>query len=172
MSCLIYLVRHGIAGPAVAGMSDADRRLTPDGERKMGRIAAGLKQLGVLPDVVLSSPLRRAEETAAVITSVLAPKADVEIYSLLAPGHEAADVAKGLRAYRNAREAVLVGHQPDLGLLASFLLTGSAHLVPLPFKKGGVAAIRVAALPPRAAGTLMWFMTPKQLRAIGVGKRS
>jgi len=154
-------------------MGDADRALTAEGKRKMLRIAAGLKRLGVVPDVVLSSPLRRAEETAAVVAGVLAPELPVEPYPLLAPGHAAVEVLKGLRSYRTARALVLVGHQPDLGLLASQLLTGSGRLAPLPFKKGAVAAVRVEALPPRAAAELLWFMTPKQLRAVAgrVGKK-
>lgn len=166
---VIYLVRHGIAGPALGGMGNGDRRLSAEGKRKMRRISRGLKRLSVVPDAVLSSPLRRAEETAGVVASVLAPKLAVEIDPLLAPGHEPAAVLKGLRRCRGARELVLVGHQPDLGRLASHLLTGSG-IVPLPFKKGAVAAIRVGSLPPGTAGTLMWFMTPKQLRAIGAGR--
>ena len=166
MSCVIYLVRHGIAGEAAAGMSDRDRALTSEGERKMRRIATGLKRLGVTPDVVLSSPLRRAAETAAVLVDVLGLEAPVEIYEPLAPGHEALEVLKGLRPYRSARELALVGHEPDMGGLASQLLTGSASLAPLPFKKGAVAAVQVDALPPREAGELLWFMTPKQLQAI------
>ncbi len=164
---VIYLMRHGIAGPAPTGMANGDRRLTPDGKRKIRRAARGLKRLGVVPDAVLSSPLRRAQETATVVASLRNPKLAVEIYPLLAPGHEPAEVLKGLRLFRTARELILVGHQPDLGLLASHLLTAASGVLPLPFKKGGVAAIRVGSLPPRAAGTLMWFMTPKQLRALG-----
>ena len=171
MTRVIYLVRHGIAGPAPRGMSDNDRALTPDGKRKMRRIAVGLKRLGVAPDVVLSSPLRRAEETAAVVTSALARQLHVEIYQLLAPGHDAAEVLKGLRRHRAARELVLVGHQPDLGQLASHLLTRSSRLAPLPFKKGAVAAIHVDTIPPRAPGVLMWFMTPKQLRTVGASRK-
>jgi len=167
MSCVLLLVRHAIAGPAPAGMSDADRTLTRDGARKMRQVALGLKRLGVVPDAILSSPLRRAEETAAVLVSVLTPDLPVEIYPRLAPGHDAADVLKGLHPYRAARVLMLVGHEPDLGQLASHLLTGSSGLAPLPFKKGGVAAFQAASLPPRSAGTLLWFMTPKQLRAIG-----
>lgn len=171
MTRVVYLVRHGSAGPPPAGMSDNDRALTPDGQRKMRRIALGLKRLGVAPDVVLSSPLRRAEETAAVVTNTLARQPHVEIYPLLAPGHEAGEVLKGLRPHRAARELVLVGHQPDLGRLASHLLTRASTLAPLPFKKGAVAAIRVDAIPPRAPGILMWFMTPKQLRTVGTGRK-
>lgn len=170
MPCTLYLVRHGIAGPATDGMSDSDRTLTPEGDRKMRRVALGLKRLGVAPEVILSSPLRRAEETATVVAAVLAPARGVALYPSLAPGHGAGDVLAALRPYRAARQLMLVGHQPDLGALASHLLTGSSALLPLAFKKGGVAAIAVGALPPRTAGVLLWFLTPGQLRAIGGGR--
>lgn len=166
MSCVIYLVRHGIAGPASAAVNDANRSLTAEGTRKITRVGAALKRLGVVPDAMLSSPLRRAEETAAVLARVLAPHIAVEIYPLLAPGHEAADLLHGLAAHRRAHSLMLVGHQPDLGELASYLVTGSSNLAVLPFKKGSVAAVRVAAVPPRASGVLEWFLTPKQLRTI------
>jgi phosphohistidine phosphatase len=171
MSSVIYLVRHAIAAPAAAGTSDGDRALTPEGERKMRGVAAGLKRLGIAPDVVLSSPLRRAVETAAVVAQVLGLEAPVEVYLPLAPGHEAIEVLKGLRPHRAAHELMLVGHEPDMGLLASQLLTGSPTRAPLPFKKGAVAAIRVDAIPPRGAGELLWFMGQKQLRA-GGGRRA
>jgi phosphohistidine phosphatase len=152
-------------------MNDADRALTPEGTRKMTRVAAGLKRLRVVPDVILSSPLRRAQETAAVLATVLTPDRTVEIYPPLAPGHAAADILKGLQVHRRAHAVMLVGHQPDMGELASFLLSGSAALAQLDFKKGGVAAIAVPALPPQSSGTLRWLLTPKQLRFIRRGPR-
>jgi phosphohistidine phosphatase len=167
MSCILYLIRHGIAGPADSTTNDADRQLTDDGVRKMKRAASGLKRLGVVPDVILSSPLRRAEQTAAAVASILDPGCAVTIYPPLAPGNAVKDVLRGLGHHRGARHIMLVGHQPDLGELASHLLTGSTGIVPLPFKKGAVAAIQVASLPPRAPGSLEWFMAPGQLRAIG-----
>jgi phosphohistidine phosphatase len=69
---MLYLVRHGIAEVASA-TSDADRRLTAEGTRKLHAAALGLQRLGVVPDLVLSSPLRRAEETAQQLAAVLAP---------------------------------------------------------------------------------------------------
>jgi phosphohistidine phosphatase len=166
MSCTLYLVRHAIAEVAGAGMSDGDRRLTAEGVKRMRRAADGLGRLGIVPDVVLSSPLQRAEETAAILVSVLAPKLPVEVYPPLAPGHAAEELLRGLHRYRSARHLFLVGHQPDLGDLASYLLTGSPALAPLPFKKGAVAAIEVGSLPPKAAGSLLWFLTPRHLRAM------
>lgn len=171
MSCTIYLVRHGVAALPSADTQDSDRALTAAGTRKMTRVAIGLRRLGVVPDVVLSSPLRRAQETAALLATTLAPDLAVEICQPLAPGTAPADLVRSLRPYRAARHLMLVGHQPDLGELASHLLTGSAGLAPLPFKKGAVAAIEVASLPPRANGVLRWFLAPKQLRAIGHTRR-
>lgn len=166
MSCTLYLVRHGIAADPSADTDDTDRPLTAEGTRKMIRAAIGLKQLGIEPDVILSSPLRRAQETAALLAEGLASHVAVEIYQPLAPGTAPADLVRGLRPFRAAHHLMLVGHQPDLGELASHLLTGSVALAPLPFKKGAVAAIDVPALPPRGSGLLRWFLTSKQLGAI------
>jgi phosphohistidine phosphatase len=170
MSRTIYLVRHGEAEPASGDGRDADRALTADGRRKMRGVGLGLKRLGVAPDTVLSSPLRRAEETAAELVKAMTLRPRIEIEPLLAPGHEPPEVLKGLRPHRAARELMLVGHEPDMGRLASYLLAPSAGLAGLPFKKGAVAAIGVEAIPPRSPGMLLWFMTAKQLRAVGAGR--
>lgn len=166
MGCTLYLVRHGVAVDAGPGISDAERALTPEGGRKMTRAAIGLHRLGVRPDVILSSPLRRAEQTAERLRSVLTPDTAVEIFAPLAPGHEPLDVLKTLATYRGSQHIVLVGHQPDMGELAAYLVSGSSTLVTFDFKKGAVAAIAVTALPPRSPGLLRWFMTSKQLRAL------
>lgn len=170
MSYLLYLVRHAIAEPR-GQRADVDRRLTADGVRRMQRAALGLKRLGVAPELILSSPLRRAGETAEILVPILARDLPIEIYPPLAPGNPVSEVISGLRMYRRAHHLLLVGHQPALGELASQLLTSSPSLVPLPFRKGGAAAVEVSALPPRAAGTLKWFVTAKQLRLLARSKQ-
>jgi phosphohistidine phosphatase len=166
MSVVLYLMRHGVAEDAGPGKSDADRALTADGIHKTKRVALGLKKLDIKPDLIASSPLRRAEETARLVAEIAAPAVPLELHAFLAGGTPE-EVVKGLRLHRDCSQILLVGHQPDLGELASHLLTGSANLAPLPFKKAGVAAITVGALPPRSAGVLEWFLTPAQLRSIG-----
>lgn len=166
MSVVLYIMRHGIAADPAPGMSDADRALTAEGVRKTERAAVGLQRIGVKPDAILSSPLRRAEETARLVADVLTPNASIELFPPLAGGFAIEDLVKGLRPHRQAGELLLVGHQPDLGQLASYLITGAGNLALLPFKKAGVAAIELASLPPRSAGLLHWFLTPGQLRAI------
>lgn len=167
MTCTLFVVRHGIAMEAAPGVADADRALTAVGARRITRVAMGLHWLGVRPDAILSSPLRRAEQTAQRLQRVLLPDQEVEIFAALAPGHDPSDVAKGLHAQRGARQLVLVGHQPDLGALVSYLVTGSSTLARFEFKKGGAAAIELPALSARAIGRLLWFLTPRQLRALG-----
>src|SRR5262249_33587492 len=126
MRTILYLLRHGVAADAAPTMTDADRPLTAAGAKKMQQIARGLKRVGFRPDVVLTSPLRRAQEPAALLAAGLDPALTVEVYALLAPGHAPSEALDGLRAYRGKRRIVLVGHQPDMGELASFLNTSSA----------------------------------------------
>jgi len=159
-------MRHGIAEERADSGEDADRRLTDEGRRKVLEIARGLKILGVKPHAFLSSPLPRAMETPTLTASVLDKEAQVETADALATGYDAAAVVRSIERFKGAETMMLFGHQPQLGELASLLLTGAQSLVALPFKKGGVAAIEVANLPPRSAAELLWFMSPKQLRAL------
>ena len=161
---MLYLMRHGIAEEPSRGVADGERALTEEGVRKTTRVAEGLRALDVRPDAILSSPLRRAQETARIAGEVLAPDCAIELTPLLAGGTAPETIARGLHVPRRAAHVLLVGHMPDLGDLASFFLTGSAHRAPLPFKKAGVAAIEVDGLPPKAPGVLHWFVTPSLLR--------
>ena len=166
MSLRLYLVRHAIAEEAAEGMKDADRRLTEDGSRRMLRAVRGLRRIEVVPDRILSSPLRRATETAAILARVLAPGLEVEIEASLAPGREPAEIVRRLASARPGVAIALVGHQPGMGRLASFLLTGSPETLPLAFKKGSVAAVHLPAGRSPGNAELEWLLTPRQLRAM------
>jgi phosphohistidine phosphatase len=166
MSLQLYLVRHAIAEELREGIGDADRRLTEEGIRKMQKAARGLHRMGVAPDRVVSSPLRRAVETAALVARALAPDVEVETEPSLAPGREPAEVVRWLASARAQTAIALVGHEPGIGRLASFLLTGSSEVVALRFKKGAVASFHLR--DGRSQGAeLEWFLTPRQLRALG-----
>ncbi len=167
MSCVLYLVRHGVAFDAAPGTRDFDRELTPQGARRVSCAAHGLRRLGVRPDAILTSPLRRAVQTAERVQKVLCPNTAVEVYNPLAPGHDPANTLSGLSALRGADAVMLVGHQPDMGELAGYILSHGGTSVWFDFKKGAVAAIEVSSLPPRSPGILRWFMPARHLRAIG-----
>jgi phosphohistidine phosphatase len=166
MAHLLCLLRHGIAEDPSASVRDVDRALTQEGVRKTELAAAGLSELGLAPDVILSSPLRRAVETAEIVARALGTKEAVRLEQALAGG-EPEEILRGLRSHRGAACLLLVGHEPSLGILASTLLTGSPGLLRLHFKKAGVAGIAVGALPPSSPGELLWFLGPAHLRALG-----
>lgn len=167
MTCTVYLVRHAIAERVSANGQDADRQLTPEGFAKLRKAAHGLAWLGVVPDELRCSPFQRTQQTAALLGAVLAPKLSIKPCHELAPGHSPDEVMAALLPNPSSQTVMLVGHEPDLSRLASYILTGSPDVVPMPFKKGSVAAIEVPSLAPRSLGRLAWFATPKQLRALG-----
>lgn len=161
----LYLVRHGIAaarGPEWP--EDGQRPLTHKGAARMREIASGLRRLGARIDVVLTSPLLRAEQTARLLVAGLRPTPALVVVPALAPGESPAAVVRALEPYMGDRAVALVGHEPDLGALAAWL-TGAA--APLAFKKGGVCRIDLASLPPAAPGQLVFHATPRMLRAVG-----
>jgi phosphohistidine phosphatase len=165
---LLVLVRHAIAEDATSDQRDEERRLTGEGKRKLREAVAGMRALDLTPDVILTSPLRRARETADIVAAGFDLDDDVVVVTqALAPAGGADAVFAALASHRRATMIMLVGHQPDLGELASTLLVGTPTLVQLPFRKAGLAAITVPSLPPHAAGTLEFFLTPAQLRRIG-----
>jgi phosphohistidine phosphatase len=161
----LYLIRHSIAEESARSGRDADRALTDDGKERMGRAAEGLRAAGVRLELVLTSPYRRAIETAEIVAAALG---GVECRELpeLAAGAIPATVLAELRHYRTLESLALVGHQPDLGHLASQILTGSADVCPIAFKKGSVACFEIETPRMPLRGELSWLLTPKHLRAL------
>ncbi len=160
----VYIMRHGIAEESSPTGSDSARRLTAAGIEKTRRAAIGLQQIGTTPQLILTSPLCRAEETAQIVAEAFGG-VPVRVTRTLAPGVDFAKlICEALEPPRPS-QVMFVGHQPDLGMLASWLLTGTPHLAHLPFRKAGAACIDISGAPDRLRGTLQWFVTPAQLRA-------
>ena len=164
----IYLLRHAIAAPLGEDnhFEDAERALTPAGSKKMRDASLGLKELSPGFDLVASSPLVRARETAEIVADVLKFKDRIQLWEELAPGAPIEGVLRKLQDLQDNASALLVGHQPDIGSLASTLIFGS-HQISLGFKKGGLCRIEVTELPPQSRGNLLWMLPPKILRMIG-----
>ena len=112
----LYLLRHGIAQERIGGLDHAERALAEKGRLRTTAMAHLLVQRGVSADVIVTSPFRRALETAQIaLQAGLAPVLDVD--DALQPGGDAASVLR-----RAERAICLVGHEPDLSGLASRLL--------------------------------------------------
>ena len=159
----LLLVRHAIAetrGPEWP--DDTVRPLTKKGIARMREIARRMMAIGETSDVVMSSPLTRALETARILTEEWTSSSDVVVIEALAPEHTPAKtIAAVVEAGKDAR-ITLVGHEPDLGELAAWLIGAKQ---PVPFKKGGAARIDMESLSRPREGQLIWLATPKLLRA-------
>ena len=163
----LYLMRHGIAEPLGEGNQFLDfmRALTPEGHRKLREICKGLKRLGVEFQLLASSPLVRARETAEVVGEVLHFQQPVQLWNELEAGGSLPLLLKKLEASGPLNSILLVGHQPDLGFLASHLVFGSSH-VALDFKKGGICCIQISEFPLQVPAELVWMLPPRVLRVI------
>lgn len=161
----LYLVRHAIAAErGDEWPDDAKRPLTHEGAAKMRRAVAGLRELDLNIELVYTSPLVRAVQTAELLVAGLKPTPTLKQMPALIPGGAPGKVAEGVTFDRGEPSIALVGHEPSLGELAAWLISAKA---PLPFRKGGVCRIDFPDQPSARNGQLVWFVTPKMLRALG-----
>jgi phosphohistidine phosphatase len=165
----LYLMRHGIALPAddPSVAHDGDRPLTPKGIKRTRKAARGLRRLNIPFDVILTSPVLRARQTADAVAGELGAEAVVKEISSLAPESTVDHLLFGLTRYKNHEHLLLVGHEPLLSNALSHLLGGkSARSVHVEFKKSALCRVEIDDLPPSNPGKLHWFLTPKQLRLL------
>ena len=156
----LYVIRHAIAEDAAPDQADSDRALTDDGERKMKKVVKGLKRLDVQFDRILTSPWRRAAQTALLLenlcdepplaTDLLAKVPSAELLALIAEMHETTAV---------------VGHEPWLGELIAWLAFGDQrHGEGLELKKGGVVWLEGSCVP--GGMTLQAILPPGVTRTV------
>ena len=161
----LFLLRHGIAVErGTAGFNkDADRPLTPKGERRLESITDAMEAMVLKFDLVLSSPYVRARQTAEIVADALDLKKKLEFSDSLTPDGD----AKALIAALNKREprvenVLLVGHEPFMSELIAMLTSGDTR-VAIDFKKGGLCKLEIGTLRPGRCATLAWLLTPRQM---------
>jgi phosphohistidine phosphatase len=160
----LYLIRHAIAEARGEGWPDDTKRpLSEDGIDRMKKEARGLARLNVGVDVILSSPLVRAKQTAEIVAAALDSRPAIVNIDSLAPGASYAAFVADLEKHARKHSIALVGHEPGIGELAARLI-GARH--PIEFKKGAVCRIDLDEMPPTGPGNLRWMLTPKILRSI------
>ena len=167
----VYLLRHAhaldIGAPGIE--CDEDRPLSDQGRQQMELVADAVKRLGLRFDQVLSSPLRRAMETAQELCRHLdLPETSAGTCDQLQPGSASKKLMKRLRSVE-ANEVVLVGHAPDLGEHAAWLLGSKRCQIEI--AKAGLAHIRCDAPPRKGVGALVWLLTPDLISSLS-GRRS
>jgi phosphohistidine phosphatase len=160
----LYIIRHGLAEERSEAWPDDNKRpLTPDGMSRMRKAARGLARIGVTIDIVLTSPLVRARQTAEIVAGGLEPRPSLINIDSLAPDGSYAAIIADLEKHGRRQRIALVGHEPLIGEFGARLI-GSRHA--LEFKKGAICRIDLDEVPPVSPGDLRWMLTPKILRAL------
>jgi phosphohistidine phosphatase len=154
----IYVLRHGIAEDAAAGLTDAERALTQEGKRKLRSVLERARRAGLQPNLILTSPLKRAVETAEIAAAVLGIKSDLVHTNALVPSSSPERVWKEIRS-RKAEAILLAGHEPLLSLVVAYLLGCPALQVRM--KKATLVSIEVESDAAQPHGVLLWMLIPK-----------
>lgn len=160
----LYLLRHGDAQPRDSSSPDAERALTRKGMQDVQTVTRQARVGNVRPDVILTSPLRRAKETAAIAQKEMGVKRVLETKALL-PDAAPETLWKELSSIEEAERVLLAGHEPCLSRLTQFLLGAK---VVLDFKKGAMLRVSIARSSKPGAGAshgvLKWMITPRLVR--------
>jgi phosphohistidine phosphatase len=162
----IYILRHGIAVErGTKGFeNDSERPLTAKGKRQLRKSAAAMRKMKLRFDLILSSPYERAKRTAEIVAEELKLKKRLKFSDSLKYENDPAMVVGEIIVLKSApKDLLLVGHEPYLSRLISWLASGEDG-VAIDFKKGGLCKLEVDKLRPGKCAQLAWLLTPKQMK--------
>ena len=169
----IFILRHGEAGKKVAtGAKDSERPLTVAGQKEVADIANSLKDLEIKFDLIISSPLKRAHQTAAIVAKIFKKEKKMEDWNELKPEGNRQELYRKLSsptANKQYSSVLIVGHEPYLTDMISDIISDGedgvgGHIV---LKKAGLARIGITSFtPPNIHGELKWLLTPKHMKNI------
>jgi phosphohistidine phosphatase len=164
----VILIRHAKAGSRDPNSwpNDDDRPLTVEGQAEHRAVMRAARKMGVKFDFLVTSPLKRARETADLVSSVYRWPEEPQVAAELGHGFSVAAVVKLLAKFPPSSCVALVGHEPDFSELATALIGGKTGLG-FQIKKSGIACVRFEGPAEAGAGTLLYLLKPSQLRKIG-----
>lgn len=159
----IYFLRHASAGQRLSNpKKDEKRGLDKDGIEQCGYIGRTLAALGVQVEVILSSPLKRATQTASLVGNEMGHEGKLALETALRPEATYPDFQKMLGKYSRQESILLVGHNPNLREFLGRIISDSGSEAAVDLKKGAVAKVETG----RNSGSLSWCITPRILRTI------
>jgi phosphohistidine phosphatase len=159
----LYIIRHGLAGTSLDDEAmDQERPLTKKGKAKMKEIAKGLKEMKIGFDIVLTSPLLRAKESAEILNAYCGNSKKVSITDLLSPEASYNNLIKFLNKLKGSEKVAIVGHEPFLSGFASFCLSKNKSSL-MNLKKGGVLMLEIDKVIKPGRCVLSWLMEPKHI---------
>ncbi len=155
----IYLLRHGIAEDPTPGQPDSARALVPEGRRKLKEVLRLARQADTAVSLILSSPYRRARESADMVSELLSNEAELLESDTLTPDGRPDLVWQEIRAHRAVDSILLASHEPLISATAAYLL--NAPNLRIDFKKGAIMRIDMESFGPQPQGILKWMITAR-----------
>jgi phosphohistidine phosphatase len=160
---IIYFLRHASAGEPVNNpKKDEKRALDEVGVEQCGNVGRALAALDVQVDMILSSPLKRAAQTASLVGNEMGYEGKLQLEDGLRPSASFADFRKMVDKYARHEAIMVVGHNPNLSEFLGRSISESGCEAAVDLKKGGIARVETG----RNAGMLHWYLTPKVVRAL------
>ena len=156
----VYFVRHAEAIERGGDVPDAMRYLTPEGRSFFRKTVKRLLEMEALPDIIFSSPLARALQTAEILAEGIGFRGTLIVTDKLAPGFGRAGLKAILSKCTDAKEVALVGHEPDLGGLVTSLVSLRE---PYSLKKGEVAALKLPRTGALSPAAFLWSAAGKRV---------
>jgi phosphohistidine phosphatase len=159
----LYFLRHASAGQQLSSVKkDEKRGLDQDGIEQCGYIGRALSALGVQVEVIISSPLKRSTQTAALVGNEMGHEGKLVLENALRPEATFSDFQKLLQKYARQDSILLVGHNPNLREFLGRVISDRACEAMVELKKGAVAKVEMR----RSSGSLSWCITPRILRTL------
>ena len=159
---IVYFLRHASAGQhKVNPAKDEKRPLDKDGIEQCGQIGRALAAMDIHVDAIISSPLKRATQTASLVGNEIAFEGKLTMDKALRPDASFEEFRTLLDRHAKAEEIMVVGHNPSLSEFLSLLISNRSSEVSVDLKKGAVARVDV-----EKTASLAWCLTPKLVRAI------
>lgn len=160
---VIYFLRHASAGEHLTNpKKDEKRALDKNGIEQCGEVGRALAALDVQVDVILSSPLKRAAQTASLVGNELSYEGKILFDDGLRPQATYTDFRKMLDKHPKAETVMVVGHNPNLSDFVGRSISSNGCEASVDLKKGAVARVEMN----RNSGSMVWCITPKVLRSI------
>jgi phosphohistidine phosphatase len=160
---IIYFLRHASAGERLEHpKKDEKRALDKEGIEQSGYVGRALAALETHVDIILSSPLKRAVQTASLVGNEMGYEGKLVLENGLRPVATFADFRKMLERYSRLEAIMVVGHNPNLSEFLGRCISDGGCEASVELKKGGIAKIEMA----RNSASLQWYMTPKLVRSI------
>ena len=161
----LYFLRHGIAVlSGTPGFMGDDRPLTEEGIDKMSKAAKGIRRLAENFDVILTSPLKRAHETALIVAKEMNIDNKVEVSKVLSPGCKLKELMSLLSKYSDKEDILLVGHEPDFSQIIAGLAGADSSVVEL--KKGALCRLDIEGFEQGQKAKIVQLLPPKILRML------